>query len=65
MSEECWIIGDRQQTRQELTEGLEAWAKQIGFHLDGNKCPLLFVKPTAQPTHHGRLFRGLQLRTHR
>ena len=40
MSEECWIIGDHHQTRQELTEGLEAWAKQIGFCLDGNKCLL-------------------------
>ena len=40
MLEECWIVGDHQQTRQKLTEGLEAWAKQIGFHLDGNKCPL-------------------------
>ena len=40
ISEECWIMGDQQQTREELTAGLEVWAKQMEFCLEGNKCPL-------------------------
>ena len=40
VSEECWVIGDRQQMRQDLIQGLEERAKQIGFHLDWNQCPL-------------------------
>ena len=43
VSEECWIIGDLQQTRDELTTGLEAWAKQMEFCLQGNKCLLCSV----------------------
>ena len=38
--EECWIIGDQQQTRQEVVAGLEARAKQMECRLEGNKCPL-------------------------
>ena len=40
VSEECWVIGDRQQTRQDLLQGLEERAKQIEFRLEGNQCPL-------------------------
>ena len=58
-------LGDRQQTREELTAGLEARAKQIEFRLEGNKCLLCCGKPTAQLAHHGRLFRGLWPTTHR
>ena len=40
ISEECWIMGDQQQTREELTTGMEVRAKQIESHLEGNQCPL-------------------------
>ena len=40
MSEECWVIGNRPQTRQDLIQGLEERAKQIEACLDGNTCPL-------------------------
>ena len=38
--EECWIIGDHRQTRQDLLQGLEERAKQIEFCLEGNQSPL-------------------------
>ena len=40
VSEECWVVRNRPQMRQDLIQGLEEWAKQIGAHLDGNTCPL-------------------------
>ena len=40
ISEECWVIGNRQQMRQELVFGLEARAKEIECCLEGNQCPL-------------------------
>ena len=40
MSEKCWVIGDRQQTRQELVARLETRAKQMECCLEGNQCPL-------------------------
>ena len=38
--EECWVIGDRQQTGQDLQQGLDERAKQIECRLEGNQCPL-------------------------
>ena len=40
VSEECWIAGDRQQTREELTAELKVRVKQIEARLEGNQCPL-------------------------
>ena len=50
MSEECWVIGDCQQMRQDLTHLLEERAKQIGFRFDGNKC-LLCLKSLLHNRH--------------
>ena len=44
MSEECWVIGDRQQMRQKLVARLETRAKQMECCSEGNQCPLLFDK---------------------
>ena len=38
MPEECWVIRDCQQNRQELEEGLKVRAMQIEFCLNGNQC---------------------------
>ena len=40
VSEECWVIGDQQQIRQELVTGLETLAKQMECCLEVNQCPL-------------------------
>ena len=40
VSEECWVIWDHQQTRQDLLQGLEECTKQMEFCLEGNQCPL-------------------------
>ena len=40
VAEECWVVGDREQTKEELEEGLQVWTEQIGFWLAGNVCPV-------------------------
>ena len=40
IAKECWVIGDREQTKEELEEGVRARAEQIKHHLNGDICPV-------------------------
>ena len=40
MAEECWVIGDQEQIKEELQVGLKVWREQIEHQLKGNTCPV-------------------------